>query len=65
MILDENVLVMGNSKICNHYKSLGYDMIPGEKILVKIVDLSNGSHVKINVQCDICHSIKELNYEKY
>lgn len=65
MILDNKITVVGNSKIISHYKSLGYDIVPGKSIVVETKDLTKGSHVEINVKCDVCNKIKKLSYEKY
>lgn len=63
-------------KNITYYENLGYDIprvqgkyrtsIPrGTKIIVKVKDLSCGSHVLVKVRCDCCDKIYNLAYQTY
>lgn len=65
MILDTEVEILLVSKRNSYYRSLGYEIEWGKKILVKIEHLCLGSKVEINVKCDICGIEKIINYQKY
>jgi very-short-patch-repair endonuclease len=65
MILDKTVEILGNNKNLKRYKELGYKIICGEKINIRIEDLICGSHAKIKVKCDICEKEKTIQYNKY
>ena len=49
----------------DHYHSKGYKCINGETIKIKVQDLSKGSGVKIDVQCDYCGEIFQQSYRRY
>jgi DNA-directed RNA polymerase subunit RPC12/RpoP len=65
-ILENEVWVTCGTHVDKHYESLGYTLpkvinqngklstVNGEKILVKVRDLLNGSHVKVTKICDTC-----------
>lgn len=66
MLLTKEVEVVVNSRTFKHYKELGYLFEhKGDKIIVKVEDLSMGSHTLVNVQCDYCKKIKPMQYKKY
>jgi len=66
MILSEEVKVVISSKNIHHYESIGYENLKmNQKLIVPIKYLSKGSHLKVEVQCDICHKIKKLVYFAY
>ena len=66
MILNNRIDVKIYSKNSNYYKNLGYINIKNNDIInIPIEELSSGSHVKVDVKCDICGSIKKLSYQKY
>lgn len=48
-----------------HYKNKGYDCIDGETIKVRVCDLSEGSGVKIDVECDYCGAKFKQAYRRY
>jgi hypothetical protein len=54
MLITENVEVIIGGRNYNHYKKLGYDVAFNTPIFVSIDDLTLGSHVKVEVQCDYC-----------
>ena len=78
MILDEKIMVNVAGKTKQHYIDFGYE-IPtyindkgqsyvkkGTMIeVVKVLDLPKNSHIKINVSCDNCGSVKQISYQSY
>lgn len=66
MIIDKNINVKISKKTIGYFKSKGYENLETNKYSnIKIEDLSKGSHIKINVKCDVCDKTKELSYQKY
>ena len=65
MILDKEVNIIGNAKIISHYKLCGYNMIIGTPINIKVENLTFGSNVKINCQCDVCDEKTRITYQTY
>ena len=65
MMITKKVEVKIASKNINHYKNKGYNCKINEIIIVKIEDLSKGSHEKIKVKCDICGKENEMTYHSY
>lgn len=76
MLLTKEVEIALFGKKIKHYKELGYD-IPlyksrdgmrvknGTKIMVKIEDMPEGSHVYVDVKCDICGEVDSRRYYSY
>jgi superfamily II helicase len=72
MIKEKEIQVKVVGRTIKKYLLLGYDCKVGDKIIVKVDDLSNQSHEKITAICDICGAEKEIslfaynkNYNKY
>ncbi len=68
MILSEEVVIKLNSRNIKHYRDFGYEICNkpyGKSILVKVDDLSKGSNIIINVECDYCYITKEVSYREY
>lgn len=66
MVLDENVNIKVNTRNINTLKDNGFNNINiGDIIQGDINLLSNGSHTKINVRCDICGNEKQIQYRYY
>jgi hypothetical protein len=65
VILQEEVDVNINNSNYNYYKEKGYNVERFKKILIKVVDLSTGSHSIIKVKCDNCGKEKEMIYREY
>ena len=65
MILSKSVDILINYKNYKHYTSKGYDCTYGLVSNIRVDDLPKGSHIKINVKCDICEKEKEISYQKY
>ena len=78
MLLTETVEITINSSDIRWYEDKGYD-IPrywsqkhkkmlvkrGTKMIVRAIDLTMGSHVKVDVACDYCGKVKEVTYKDY
>lgn len=64
MIVDKEVYILVNNQNLEYYKDKGYDVVYREKILVKVLDLTIGSHYKVNVKCDICNSSNIVQYRQ-
>lgn len=62
MILNNNVTIKINNSNLNYYKKLGYDVTPNDITSVNVKDLSKGSHILIDVKCDICSIEKKIKY---
>ena len=66
MILTKIIKITICSKNIHHYKLLGYENLKmSQKLIVPIEYLVKGSHLKIEVECDICHKTKKLAYYAY
>lgn len=52
-------------KTISHYKKLGYNVKNRDVVMVPPDHLPNGSHVKVDVECDYCHKIKSKPYKDY
>ncbi len=65
MIISKEVEVYICNGNINYYKNKGYDCSLKDKINVKVSDLKNQSMIMITVKCDICGSIKNVQYRKY
>ena len=60
MILTEKVDVKIYSKNINYYKKLGYVNLHNNDIItINISELSIGSHILVDVKCDICGKEKK------
>lgn len=77
MLLTKEVEILLHSKNIQYYENLGYE-IPryknrngmvvrkGTKIIVKVEDLSMGSHAEVEVLCDQCNKTKVIKeYKTY
>ena len=66
MILSKEVEIVFNPSNFNHFKSLGYENLKsGNKLIIPINHLNDGSNCIIKVKCDICGLEKELVYRYY
>ena len=66
MIISEEIEVILNNANLKHYYSLGYqELKSGNKLVVPIEHLTNGSHAIVKVKCDICGKEKDLMYRFY
>lgn len=62
MIKTKDIVIKPNGKVLKHYREKGYNPKVNEELLVKVEDLTKGSSVQIEVQCDYC---KTTFYRKY
>lgn len=66
MLLTKEVEVNLCSRNIKHYQEKGYDGKIGDIITVKVEDLSDGSHVEVDVLCDYCNiKILHMKYKDY
>lgn len=63
---NQNVYVKWNSANRKHYVNKGYIFTKWkDEFLVKVEDLSIGSHSKVKVICDYCHCEKDVSFKDY
>jgi G:T-mismatch repair DNA endonuclease (very short patch repair protein) len=65
MIISEKVFIVGNSRNLTHFREMGYEINVGDKILVDVNDLTNGSTFKVEVKCDFCDNRKFMAWSSY
>lgn len=65
MIVEEYIKIRVGNLTYKHYNKLGYKCRPLDYIIVKTTDLSIGIRVKINVTCDKCNCVINMNKESY
>ena len=65
MILTKKISITINANIYQYYNNLGYNCKCGDKIKVNVCDLSKGSSVKIEVECDMCGIKRNVRYNDY
>ena len=65
MLLNDKINIKISKKNINHLKEKGYCCVCGDVIEIFTKDLSLGSHIKVNVKCDICGKEKILIFQKY
>lgn len=65
MIISKNVNVKIINHNIRHYNDRGYFCKYGDIISVNVNDLTNGSHVKIDVKCDKCQKENKIRYQDY
>ena len=65
MLITKEVEIKINNTSVKHYKNFGYNVKNGDIIKIPIEHLSKGSHVDVDVKCDLCGDIKKMNYKTY
>ena len=66
MIINNKVKLKVSKSTVNKLKNKGYkDISINDIIEIDVTDLSLGSHVSVEVRCDICGNEKQLSYIKY
>lgn len=65
MIKEDKVYIKINNRNSTKYLNLGYNIIPGESLLIDTKDLNKGSLIKITAICDLCNSENHISYSKY
>ena len=62
MISQERIVVRVNSNHLKYYKNLGYDAKMLEFLAVLPQHLPHGSHVRVNLICDICKKESQIEF---
>lgn len=65
MILTKTIKLKITKMNIKHIISKGYDAKLKDIIEIKTEHLNHGSHIIIDVKCDICGNEKKLSYQKY
>ncbi len=65
MLKDEKIEINISYRNITHYLKLGYKPILNENLLILTTHLPSGSHIKVDVICEICGAITNLRYHKY
>ncbi len=65
MIIDKKVKIKVNSRNYDFYKSIINNIRNNELYEINIEELFHGSHLKINVECDICKKRYKKPYRQY
>ncbi len=65
MINNEYLEIDISYRNITHYRKLGYSPILNEKLKIKTLDLPTSSHVRIDVICEICKKLNNLQFHKY
>lgn len=65
MILSEFIEVKPAGKMIKYYQNLGYNAKHLVPLLINVKDLSNNSHERIDVICDICGKKTNSIYQNY
>ena len=66
MLLTKEVEIVPSGSNIKYYRDLGYDAKYHVPLIVKVEDLTNGSHALVDVLCDICNKpIKNVIYKSY
>ena len=66
MILDKNIKIKIASKNIKYYKNvLRKELSIGDSILIPVNNLPETSKLKVNVECDVCGSKKQISMFSY
>jgi len=65
MIINKDYEIKISKKNSKWLKEKGYEFEQGETIIIQSVDLPEGSHKKVQVECDVCGKNKEIMFQKY
>ena len=66
MLLSKTVILKWNSRIKKHYENLGYKYTKmKDSFEVDVNDLTSGSNVLVDVECDYCHRIYQTPWFLY
>ncbi len=65
MILTEKIKIKISKKNIQHFKNIGMDVKLKDIIDIEPILLNKGSHIVIDVKCDICGSEKKLSFISY
>jgi hypothetical protein len=64
MLLTEKLEISLNNRYIKYWKDKGYDT-NSKKIIVRVEDLPEQSHSYVIVKCDICKTVKKIQYYNY
>jgi late competence protein required for DNA uptake (superfamily II DNA/RNA helicase) len=65
MILTKNISIKITHTNFDHYNLYMDNILIGETYEIPVELISNGSHVKIECQCDNCSRVNEVIYKNY
>ncbi len=66
MLLTKEINMKWNSYNIKYYTNLGYIYTKINDIfIIKIKDLNINSHYLVDIECDICHKVKKMQYKAY
>jgi len=65
MLIDEIIKVKVSMKNIEHFKKLNIECNLKDIIEIDPKNLNEGSHILVNVKCDICNFEKQLSFQKY
>lgn len=65
VIIETSVKMVINQYNIDYYKSKGYEVVLGQRIMIDIKDLPPTSGVKIHTKCEFCGCIFEKAYRRY
>jgi hypothetical protein len=65
MIVNQKILIKITHKSYKFYNLKGYEMNVGDEIEVLVSDLPIGSHLKIDIKCDLCGLERSYIYQGY
>lgn len=65
MLIDDIIIVKIGGKNVNYYNNLNYNCNVGDLLEINTTELPNNSKVIVKVKCDICNTIKEIEYRSY
>ncbi len=65
MLIDKTIKVKVSKKNIEHFKKLNIECNLKDTIEIDPINLNEGSHILVNVKCDICGNEKTLLFQKY
>jgi len=65
MILTKTLKLKVSRKTITHFRNKGYEIKLNDIINIKPSELTDGSHIKVDVKCDVCGTKKTIMYQKY
>ena len=66
MLITKTVMIKWNSKIKKHYVDLGYEFTKmKDSFVVNVNDLTDGSAVMVDVECDYCKNVYQKHWCNY
>jgi hypothetical protein len=65
MLIDKSIKVKVSKKNIEHFKKLKIEANLKDIIEINPKDLNEGSHILVNVKCDVCENEKKIMFQKY